>query len=572
MIRTLIIDGITSVLSRHRMEQVKDIFRSSFPSLAYLADEIPLKLKNPIREGYLSKLLILEKKQNLVLGFAFIIHFPSIYASFLDFFAVHSKQRGLGIGGSLYESVQEHCRQMGSQALYIDVSPDDPTLTKNERECIQNQKRIRFYERYGCRVVINKEYSKPVGNPPTYAYLMIDPLNNEDFPDITNIKSALSRIFLLRFSRSVTPEYITNVLESITEEGFRLRPIIKKRKRKLINIKVGKFQEKFALIYNLQHKIHHLHDKGYLESPIRVQAIMDALEGSPLFNIVRVKKIPDTIISELHSPDLIQYLKIVCSQLNENNIFYPDTFPIRRSSQKPKNLAIQAGYYCLDDGTPLYKGAFIAAKAALNTALTGADEILSGKKVVYAVCRPPGHHAGINFFGGFCYFNNAAAAAHFLSEHHKVAILDLDFHHGNGTQDIFYHRSDILTLSIHGDPNYSYPYFSGFIDEIGEGEGKGFNQNYPLPPDTNDSTYLKTLEIALTRIKEFRTEILIVSLGYDILKGDPTGNFNISFRGMSHIALKLRELNIPILLIQEGGYHMNNIRRGCEAFFLGLIN
>ena len=571
MIRTLIIDGLTGLLSKQKMEQVKDIFRASFPTLANIADEIPVRLKDPIQHGYVSKLLILEKNQRLVLGFAFLIHFPSIQASFLDFFAVRSGYRGLGAGGSLYESVQEHCRQMGSLAIYIDVSPDYPILVKNNVELAQNKKRIRFYERYGARVAIIGGYSEPVGNPPTYAILIIDNLRQEDFPDISDVKSALSQIFMLRFSRSVTPQYITDVLKSLNEDGFRLRPIIRKRERKLQSIKPVKIKDQFTLVYNPQHKIHHVQNKGYMESPVRLQAIMDALEGSPLFNVIRIRKYSDKIIYGLHSKDLVQYLKIVCGNLNERHIYYPDTFPIKRSNHKPEDIPIQAGYYCLDDGTPLYKGAFIAARAALNTALTAADEILSGKRLAYAACRPPGHHAGISFFGGFCYFNNAAAAAQFLSEHYRVAILDLDFHHGNGTQDIFYRRADILTLSIHGNPNYSYPYFSGFIDEVGEDEGKGFNQNYPLPPNIGDTIYLKALDKALTRIKEFKTEILVVSLGYDILEGDPTGSFKISFNGISHIALKLKELNIPLLIIQEGGYHMNNIRRGCEAFFRSFI-
>jgi len=571
MIRTLIIDGLTGLLSKHRMEQVKDIFRVSFPSLAGLADELPLKLKDPIQHGYVSKLLISEKGQHVVLGFAFVIHFPLIQASFLDFFAVRPKLRSGGVGGSLYEIVQEHCRQMGSRALYIDINPNDPSLIKNATELAQNRKRIRFYERYGCRVMVNNAYSQPVGNPPSYSVLMIDNLRQEDFPDISDVKSALSQIFLLRFPRSVTTEYINMVLESFNEEGFRLRPIIRKRERKLQRIKLHKIKEQLSLVYNPHHKIHHVQNKGYIESPVRLQAIMDALEGSPLFNIVGVKKYPDKIIYGLHSPDLVQYLKIVCSHINENNIFYPDTFPIRRPNKKPKDLSVQAGYYCLDNGTPLYRGAFIAAKAALNTALTAADEILSGKRLAYAACRPPGHHAGIRFFGGFCYFNNAAAAAQYLSEHYRVAILDLDFHHGNGTQDIFYRRADILTLSIHGDPDYCYPYFSGFLDEIGEDEGKGFNQNYPLPPYTGDSIYLKTLDNALTRIKDFQTDILVVSLGYDILKGDPSSCFEISFDGISRIASKLKVLNIPLLIIQEGGYHMDNIRQGCEAFFKSFL-
>ncbi len=570
MIRVSVIDGYSSLLSRERMEQVKDIFRASFPDLADMADEIPHKLKDPVKQGYSSKLIILEKSQT-VLGFAYVIHFPSIHESFLDFFAVKPGQRGGGIGGSLYEAVQDHCRMAGSNHLYMEVVPDDPAMTSDPNELTAAKKRIRFYERYGARAVINPAYSQAMGNPPSHSLLMLDCLGKEELPSVSQIKTAMSFILLRRFSRSVTPEYISQVLDSFQAEGLRLRAPLRKPGFSTIKTSRAYHGDQFALVYNPRHQIHHIQEKGYLESPVRLQAIMDALEGSPAFEIVKARKFKDDILLETHSHDLVTFLKTVCSKLKEDSPFYPDTFPIRRPEHRPKNLAVQAGYYCLDDGTPLYKGAYIAAKAALDTALTAADELLAGRRLAYAVCRPPGHHAGRNFFGGFCYFNNAAAAAQYLSHHYRTAVLDLDFHHGNGTQDIFYERQDILTISIHGDPDYSYPYFSGFSNEAGEGLGKGYNLNLPLPPETNEAMYLKTLSRALKKIKLFETEMLVVSLGYDTLQGDPTGTFGLTYAAMTDIAAKLESLKIPLLIIQEGGYHLNNIRQGCEAFFSGMI-
>ena len=175
-------------------------------------------------------------------------------------------------------------------------------------------------------------------------------------------------------------------------------------------------------------------------------------------------------------------------------------------------------------------------------------------------------------YGGFCYFNNAAIAAQRLSKAGKVAVLDIDFHHGNGTQDIFYRRADVLTLSLHGHPHFAYPYFSGFGDELGEGDGKGFNRNYPLPEETNELLYLATLDRAIKRLRTFSPTYLVVSLGLDTMKGDPTGTFSLRAQSMYEVGRRLGGLSWPTLIVQEGGYNLLNIRRGAAAFFNGLAD
>jgi acetoin utilization deacetylase AcuC-like enzyme len=174
-------------------------------------------------------------------------------------------------------------------------------------------------------------------------------------------------------------------------------------------------------------------------------------------------------------------------------------------------------------------------------------------------------------FGGFCYFNNAAVAAQVLSGEGKVAVLDIDFHHGNGTQDIFWTRSDVLTVSIHGHPNYAYPYFSGFADEIGEGFGRGCNRNFPLPENAGDEVYLQTLDKALDVIGRFKPTFLVISLGYDTMTGDPTGSFALSVKALQTIGSRLVALNHPLLIVQEGGYSLRNLRRGSTAIFRGIF-
>ena len=211
-----------------------------------------------------------------------------------------------------------------------------------------------------------------------------------------------------------------------------------------------------------------------------------------------------------------------------------------------------------------------AARQAVDVALTGAEDVLRGRRVAYALCRPPGHHAERRSFGGFCYFSNAAIAAQFLSRHGSVAMLDVDYHHGNGAQDIFYNRRDVLTVSLHGHPNHSYPYFSGFADEQGAGPGKGFNYNFPLPEGTDETLYLQTLDKAVKHIERFKATFLIVCLGFDTMKGDPTGSFVLRAASLRQIGRRIGQLRLPTLVVQEGGYSLRNLRQGVVSFFTGL--
>jgi acetoin utilization deacetylase AcuC-like enzyme len=260
----------------------------------------------------------------------------------------------------------------------------------------------------------------------------------------------------------------------------------------------------------------------------------------------------------------------VSRKLVEGQAVYPYVFPIRHRARKPVDDEVQSGYYCIDTFTPLTHNAYIAARAAVNCALTGAELVRKGEQIAYAVCRPPGHHAESAVYGGFCYFNNASIAANLLSAEGKVAVLDIDFHHGNGTQEIFYGRSDVLTVSIHGDPSYAYPYFAGFADERGEGAGEGFNHNYPLGENITDDEYLSTLEQALERVESFAPRYLVLSVGLDIAKGDPTGAWAITTEGFERIGGAIAGLGLPMLVVQEGGYDTRVIGRNARSFLSGL--
>ncbi len=325
------------------------------------------------------------------------------------------------------------------------------------------------------------------------------------------------------------------------------------------------------LVATPRHELHHVKERGYFERPVRVQAIREALEPRGWFREVTCRKHQEKEILAVHDRHFVHFLRTVCTTLKAPRPVYPDTFPLRQSSRRPKELAVQAGYYCIDSGTPLYPNAYVAARASVNAALTAADELLGGTRLVYAICRPPGHHAGKRYYGGFCYFNNAAIVAQYLVGEGRAAILDIDFHHGNGTQDIFYDREDVLTLSVHGHPDYAYPYFSGYSDETGEGPGLGANLNLPLAPGTDQEKYLAAFSRALDRIVRFKPEFLIVSLGFDIMRGDPTGTFTLSPASMRILGRRLMELELPLIVIQEGGYNLRNLRNGAEEFFAGCV-
>lgn len=571
MIRIRALQGGSFILSNDRIEQVQEIFRQAFPhpDMAGYANKIPELLRDPIEHGYHAALLVAERAFGRVDGFAFVINFPQSECAFLDFIAVRPTLQGSGIGGALYEATREYAQQMGAKALYLEVDPDDPD-TMDEKTLAQARKRIRFYEQYGVRVIDGTDYDAPLGDPPTRALLLFDGLGRTETLGRVRARKAVEMILVRRFGHIADPAYRKRIVSSFRDDPVRFRPLQRaKLEAPRKTVQTRRLGERFAMVSTPNHEIHHVRERGYFERPARLHAINESLKDSGLFAQIPIRDHGDRPILAVHDSDFVQFLRAVAGQLKEGRPFYPDTFPIRRPDRKPRHLPDQAGYYCIDTGTPLYHNAFIAAKAAANTALTAAQELLAGRRLAYAACRPPGHHAGANYYGGFCYFNNAAIAAQFLVTTGRIAVLDIDYHHGNGTQDIFYGRSDVLTVSIHGDPNFEYPYFSGFANERGEGDGVGYNLNFPLPRGTDDARYLRTLERALDAIKAFAPAILVVSLGFDIMRGDPTGSFTLSPEALRTVGTRITQLRRPVLVVQEGGYNVRNIKRGSVAFFQG---
>lgn len=327
-----------------------------------------------------------------------------------------------------------------------------------------------------------------------------------------------------------------------------------------------------AAITVLVDRSHGTHDgpfgTQYPEIPARVASILAALDRAG-FAPEEAHLEPREEVKRLHAPEMLEYLETACAQIQPGGAIYPPVIPGSRAGRDASGHP-HSQTYCFDLSTPLAPGTPTAAMAAAGLALEGARRVESGSKTVYALCRPPGHHTGRNFFGGFCYLNNAALAANALARGGQVAILDLDYHHGNGTQEIFYRRADVLYVSVHADPRYAYPGFSGFADEMGEGEGRGANFNFPLPDGTDDKTHLAILPKALECVSAFGPKYLVVSLGLDTAAGDPVGTWELSRGAFERMGAGVAELGLPTLIVQEGGYGLDRLGDDVVAFLGGM--
>ncbi|AKS46128.1 Acetoin utilization deacetylase AcuC [Octadecabacter temperatus] len=270
-------------------------------------------------------------------------------------------------------------------------------------------------------------------------------------------------------------------------------------------------------------------------------------------------------ILAIHDADFIAFLQGAWSDWQSAGFegeAMPTVWPARRMSQKiPTNIEGRLGYYALACETTISEGTWEAAYASAQVALTGAQRLNDGAKSVFSLCRPPGHHAAIDMYGGYCFVNNAAVAAQHLLDTgaKRIAILDVDFHHGNGTQDIFDARDDVLFISLHGDPMDAFPHFLGHADETGNGNGDGFTINYPMPPNTDFKTWREALQRALAQIADYAPDKLIISLGVDTFESDPISFFKLKSEDFTTYGADIATLNLPTLFVMEGGYDIAEI-------------
>ncbi len=307
------------------------------------------------------------------------------------------------------------------------------------------------------------------------------------------------------------------------------------------------------------------------ETASRAESILAALAEDPVFCVRAPVEFPSKWLGSVHDPRLTTLYKTAKRELAPGSLLYPSVFP-RRSHVRPDPRQLpQAGYFCMDSATPLASTTFEAAAWSAATAAEAAAVLAEGAPVTYALCRPPGHHAERDLFGGYCYFNNAAIAAAVLADRGPVAILDIDFHHGNGTQELFYDDPRVLVISIHGDPREFYPYFAGTAEESGEGAGAGFNFNVPLPAGVDGQEYLRVLdEIVLPRLRSFDPAALILAAGLDAYKDDPLGSFCLETGDFAAIGERIGRLGKPVIAVQEGGYCTEMLGENAVALLRGI--
>ncbi len=573
MFRIRRIHDIANPANERALAQVLQILRDQFPRLSPKdVDKLPDQLRNPLKYQLRSILFVADDMKGRVSGFALLMHAPDLNFCYLDYISAAKQLTGRGIGGALYDRLRTEAALLKVKGLFFECLPDDPLLCREPEVLKQNRARLKFYERYGATPMIGTKYETPVkpdgDNPP---YLVVDPLGQTVRFGRNEMRQIVAAILDRKYKDVCSPDYVRTVTDSITDDPVRFRPFKYRTEKKVEAVRSAPHPDQLiALVFNNTHAIHHVHDSGYVESPVRVKNMLEALSKTDIFHTIPERHFGEHHITDVHDRAFVDYLQKVCMTLPEDESVYPYVFPIRNKTRPPRDLPMRAGYYCIDTFTPLNKNAYLAARNAVNCALTAAQAVVDGSYLAYALVRPPGHHAERNCFGGFCYFNSTAIAAHYLSRLGKVAILDIDYHHGNGQQDIFYERSDVLTISIHGHPSFAYPFFSGFMEERGEEKGRGFSINMPLPENITPEIYMEALRRAIRRICKFDPKFLVVALGLDTARGDPTGTWPLEAKDLAAMGRVIGSLPYSTLFVQEGGYKTRSIGKNVRSFFKGV--
>ncbi|MBL0729650.1 histone deacetylase family protein [Piscinibacter sp. HJYY11] len=336
-------------------------------------------------------------------------------------------------------------------------------------------------------------------------------------------------------------------------------------------------------VFSTNHRLHHgveLKDgaiKLSFEEPLRADTVLDRVRSAGLGDVTAEHAYERSCYVAAHSERYVRFLETAWDQWSATGRSHdalPLVWPVNGlpSDEEPDHIDGKLGFFAMDAGAPIGVHTWHAVSSSANVALTGIDAVLNGATSAFALCRPPGHHAAREYAGGYCYLNNAAIAAERCVSRgaRRVAILDVDFHHGNGTQDIFYQRADVLFASIHGDPKVSYPFFAGSSDELGSGPGYGFTVNYPMPWGTDWNHYQIALDSAIDRIARHRPDVLIVSLGVDTFKDDPISHFQLTTDDYLLMGKRIARARVPTLFVMEGGYMVDEIGLNAVNVLLGF--
>jgi acetoin utilization deacetylase AcuC-like enzyme len=345
------------------------------------------------------------------------------------------------------------------------------------------------------------------------------------------------------------------------------------------------------VVYSPRHLEHEITTQTMLgvqvpanEVAARAERIRETLAADGGFARVEPTEHGDAPITAVHDPGLLAFLREAWTDAVRAGLPYPFLAPETIRSwfategmsdaviREPLHPYGRSGHRALDTSTYIVAGTYGAARAAVDVALTTVDLVLDGgEQAAYGLCRPPGHHAARSMYGGFCYLNNAAIAAQSIAERtgERVAILDVDYHHGNGTEQIFWRRGDVLYVSLHAHPDRQYPFFLGWEDEEGEGDGRGANLNIPLPAGLDDEGYLAALDRGLERIAREPGSIVVVSLGFDTYEQDPIGDFAVTTAAYHEVGRRVAVLGRRMVILQEGGYHVPTLGQNARTWLRG---
>ena len=553
------------------------ILKITKSEIADMSDEALAKIESlftcPVINRMRHYFFVAENNHGEILGFAQMSYSLDLNFCFLDLLANNPAKRTGGIGEALYNRVREEAKFLNASGLFLECMSDDPALLSDNFLLKQNRARLKFYERLGARPLLNPAFENHCreyyGNP---YFLLYDSLGSGAPLSLAELKKIFTAVVIKKHNKAHDDKSNNKIYEVMKNFTVELRPLKYSKTESLYKFFNVPDDRKIPILYNEGHEIHHIKEKGYMETPVRIKSILKKIEKSEIFIKGKPRKYSESHIASVHDRGFINYFKRASASVPPGVSLYPDTFPIRKKAKPPKKLVSRAGYYCIDIYSPVNRNSYLAARSAVNCAMTGADLLLEGYNITYALVRPPGHHAERSSFGGFCYFNSAAIAANYLSRYGKVAILDLDYHHGNGQQDIFYSRNDVLTISIHADPDYEYPYFSGFAYETGEGEGAGYNCNFPLPEKTGGAAHYRTLKKAVKEIEKFNPEFLIIALGFDTAKGDPSGKWSLLKEDFFNNGRLIGKLKKRTIVVQEGGYDSRVLGINALSFFQGLYS
>ena len=309
------------------------------------------------------------------------------------------------------------------------------------------------------------------------------------------------------------------------------------------------------------------------EKPLRAETFLAAI--SDTHEVLPPQDYGEEPIRAIHDTGYLHFLRSAhrtwSSLPDAAPEITPNVHPNRNMSERPSGMVGIVGWYTADTACPIGAGTWDGAYWSAQSAISAAAHVQETKEPALALCRPPGHHAYADMAGGFCFLNNAAIAAQQLRAHYeRVAILDVDVHHGNGTQGIFYERNDVLTVSVHGDPSSFYPWYAGYADETGRGAGSGYNLNLPLPQGTGDREFMDTLPTCFEKIRAFNPGALVIALGLDTSEQDPLQFFQITTEGFSRMGAAIAGLGMPTVLVQEGGYPSPILGDNLAAFLAGF--